>query len=304
MSSIILRCGPSGWEYPHWAAAVYPRPTPRGFHALSFLAERFDTVEIAATFHGCVKPEIAHLWLRKVQANPAFQFTAKLWRRFTHDRILEPKEAEQFVQGLQPLRAAGRMGALLMQFPWSFRFTAENREYLIRLRRVFHQFPLVAEMRHDSWISEDALGTFIDYHISFCNIDQPAFARATPPTSYLTTGVGYVRLHGRTLAPATRTDGPPERTARTDYLYSPEELVEWSERVRHIMAHAESVFVITTNDAGGRSVVNALQLRSLLEELTGQESAADGLSSEEGSPEARQGESAASSLFSARRAVA
>ena len=84
-----------------------------------------------------------------------------------------------------------------MQFPWSFRFTVENREFLIRLRRTFSEFPLVAEMRHSSWMAEEAVGTFLDYRIGFCNIDQPDYTRAMPPTAFLTSGIGYVRLHGR-----------------------------------------------------------------------------------------------------------
>ncbi len=84
-----------------------------------------------------------------------------------------------------------------MQFPWSFRFTAENKDFFIRLRRAFHEFPLVAEMRHSSWMAEEAVGVFLDYRVGFCNIDQPEYTRAMPPTAYLTSGVGYVRLHGR-----------------------------------------------------------------------------------------------------------
>ena len=192
-----VQVGTAGWSYPHWNGVVYPKTYPPGFHPLEFLAERFNVVEINSSFYQSLKPEIVKLWMRKVQSNPNFQFTAKLNQRFTHSRVLEEAEIETFKDGLWPLLRGRKLGAVLMQFPWAFRFTPENREFLIRLRRAFHEFPLVAEMRHSSWLAEDAIGTFLDYHIGFCNIDQPQYTSAMPPTAYLTSGIGYVRLHGR-----------------------------------------------------------------------------------------------------------
>jgi uncharacterized protein YecE (DUF72 family) len=153
-----------------------------------------------------------------------------------------------------------------MQFPWAFRFTPENREFLIRLRRAFHEFPLVAEMRHASWLAEEAIGTFLDYHIGFCNIDQPEYTSAMPPTAYLTSGIGYVRLHGRnpknSLGAFDRQS--PARLRQHNYLYSEAELEEWAKRIERINRYAESTFVVFNNDAEAKSVVNALQLQSLL----------------------------------------
>jgi uncharacterized protein YecE (DUF72 family) len=153
-----------------------------------------------------------------------------------------------------------------MQFPWAFRFTPENREFLIRLRRAFHEFPLVAEMRHASWLAEEAIGTFLDYHIGFCNIDQPEYTSAMPPTAYLTSGIGYVRLHGRnpknSLGAFDRQS--PARLRQHDYLYSEEEMEGWAKRIERINRYAEATFVVFNNDAEAKSVVNALQLQSLL----------------------------------------
>lgn len=163
--------GTAGWSYPHWNGVVYPKTYPPGFHPLEFLAERFSVVEINSSFYQALKPEVVKLWMKKVHGNPDFQFTAKLNQRFTHARDLDEGEATRFKEGLWPLLRGRKLGALLMQFPWAFRFTAENREFLIRLRRAFHEFPLVAEMRHSSWLAEDAIGTFLDYRIGFCNID-------------------------------------------------------------------------------------------------------------------------------------
>jgi uncharacterized protein YecE (DUF72 family) len=227
------------------------------------LSSLTGVVEINSSFYGDLKPEVVKLWMRKVERNPRFHFTAKLHQRFTHQRVLEHPEVAAFKQGLWPLLKAGKLGALLMQFPWSFRFTEENRDFFIRLRRAFHEFPLVAEMRHSSWMAEEALGVFLDYRVGFCNIDQPEYTRAMPPTALLTSGVGYVRLHGRN--PRNSLGGfekGAERLRQHDYLYSEAELAEWAARIQHVHRFAEATYVIFNNDPGAQSVVNALQLRA------------------------------------------
>jgi uncharacterized protein YecE (DUF72 family) len=262
--------GTAGWSYPHWTDVVYPKAPGRGFHPLERLARYFDTVEINSSFYQNLKPEIVKVWIKKVEANPQFQFTAKLHQRFTHARVLDDAEIAAFKEGLIPLKKAGKLGAVLMQFPWSFRFTGENREFFIKLRRTFHEFPLVAEMRHASWMAEEAVGTFIDYRVGFCNIDQPDYTSAMPPTAYLTSGVGYVRLHGRNPKNALGSyDREAARLRQHDYLYSEAELAEWAKRIEHVGRFAESMFVIFNNDAQGKSVVNALQLRSMITGVRG-----------------------------------
>lgn len=260
-----LHCGPAGWSYPHWNGVVYPKAKTRGFHALEFLSDYVDAVEVNTTFYQSLRPEVAGVWLRKVAHNPGFQFTAKLGRRFTHDRILESSEVKAFKEGLFPLLKAGKLGCLLMQFPWSFRFTEENRDFFIRLRRTFHEFPLVAEMRHSSWIMDEALGTFIDYHVGFCNIDQPQHTRATPPSAFLTSGIGYVRLHGRNQENWFQDfDGSAMRLASCDYLYSKAELDDWLPRIHKLQSLSEKTFVVFNNDFGGKAMTNVLQVRAAL----------------------------------------
>jgi uncharacterized protein YecE (DUF72 family) len=182
---------------------------------------------------------------------------------------LDPEAIREFQDGLAPLMKANRFGCLLMQFPWSFRFTAENRDFLIRLRRAFHGYPLAAEMRHSSWALDEAVGTFIDYHIAFCNIDQPVYTKAMPPTSYLTSSIGYVRLHGRNCFNWYQDNEDPTRVHRYDYMYSDEELAQWQKRIEKIRSCAANTYVVFNNDAGGKAVVNALQMQALLSGVSG-----------------------------------
>jgi uncharacterized protein YecE (DUF72 family) len=221
-------------------------------------------VEIKQSFHHALKPELAGVWVRKVAANPRFRFTAKLRKLFTHERILGQADIEAFQAGLDPIANAGRLGCVLMQFPWSFRFTAENRDFLIRLRRTFHHYPLAAEMRHISWTADEALGTFIDYKIAFCNIDQPEYTKAMPPTAFLTSAIGYVRLHGRNCF-HWYADAPDiSKQPRYDYEYSTEELTDWKSRIERVSRCAAATYIIFNNDASGKAVVNARQLQEML----------------------------------------
>src|SRR5579863_9163830 len=234
--AISPRIGPAGWAYPHWRGVVYPKV---GAHPLEVLSTQFDSVEVNSSFYQPLKPEIVKLWIRKAQGNPRFQLTAKLHQRFTHARILEDAEVQTFKDGLWPLLRAGKLGAVLMQFPWAFRFTAENREFFIKLRRAFSEFPLVAEMRHSSWMAEEAVGTFLDYRVGFCNIDQPEYVRAMPPTAFLTSSIGYVRLHGRNPRNSLGAfDRSAMRMRQHDYLYSEAELAEWAARIERIGRYA------------------------------------------------------------------
>jgi uncharacterized protein YecE (DUF72 family) len=260
-----LCCGPSGWSYPHWNGIVYPRLKPRGFHALEDLSTYFDAVEINTSFYQPIQPELASLWVKKIEHNPKFLFTVKLGRRFTHERSLAPAEIARFKEGLWPFHRSRKLGCVLMQFPWAFRYTEENRAFVIALRRAFHEFPLVAEMRHASWLHEEALGTLIDYRIGFANIDQAPYTKGMPPASMLTSRIGYVRLHGRNPQHWEREFGRPARAvAAHDYLYSPKELLEWKQRIEQVQQHAATTFVFANNDVGGKSVVNSLQLAQML----------------------------------------
>ena len=259
-ASTPVLVGPSGWNFPQWEGVIYPAGKPKGFHPLQFVAERFDAAEIPATFESLPRPELAKLWLDKTAMNPRFQFVARLHRQFTHERRLEIPAVEAFCEGLRPLRRAKKLGAVLMTFPWSFRFTQENRDYFIQLRRAFAEFPLVAEMRHASWSCPEAIGTLIDYRVGFANIDQPEHVKGMPATSFLTSGTGYARLHGK-HRPDWFVDFEERQPSRgSGYKYSAVELDGWQTRIQDVAAFADKTFVFFTNDAGGQSFWNALEM--------------------------------------------
>jgi uncharacterized protein YecE (DUF72 family) len=269
-----IRIGTAGWSYKDWEGIVYPARLRRDQHPAEYLAQYFDVIEINTSFYGPIEPELARLWCRKVVGvNPQFQFTAKLYKAFTHAPggavqptsaiTLAPTEKDErdVKEGLDPLAEAGKLGALLMQFPISFKNTLENRDYLSDLLQRFEAYPRVIEVRHASWNNQGILGYFAEKGVSFCNIDQPLLGRAIAPTTHATAPIGYVRLHGRNYDQWFEHEAPHDRY---NYLYSEGELAKWKPRIEEIARKTGVTFVITNNHFEGKAAVNGLQLKHML----------------------------------------
>jgi uncharacterized protein YecE (DUF72 family) len=254
--------GPAGWSYADWEGIVYPHHKPVGFHEAGYLAQYFDTIEINTTFYSPPRAELAKAWIKRVQHNPAFKFTAKLWKRFTHERTADRRDEKVLKEGLAPLAAAGRLGALLLQFPWSFKNTRENHDYLSALFVQFLEYPLVLEVRHASWNKPEIFRWLGELGVGTCNIDQPVIGHSIAPNDRVTAPVGYVRLHGRNYEHWFTSSERPEE--RYNYLYSLAELKPWAERIKSIAQRTDTTYVITNNHYQGKAIANALQLVSLI----------------------------------------
>jgi uncharacterized protein YecE (DUF72 family) len=296
-----LRIGPAGWTYKDWSGVVYPAPRPKGFHEATYLAQFFDTIEINTSFYRPLCVEHAEQWIERVAANPRFLFTAKLWQRFTHDPAPGVGDEREVRLGFDVLMGEGKLGAVLVQFPFAFHRTKETVTRLGGLLRRFAPYPLVVEFRHASWNVPETFALLREHHAGFCNIDQPIIGRSLEPSAEVTSEIGYVRLHGRrhdtwfanakpragrsaarnSSAAADARSGPqdffPQNESadagheraipsfeRYNYLYSEDELRPWAERVQTVRATAKSTYVVTNNHYLGKGVVNALQLISIL----------------------------------------
>jgi uncharacterized protein YecE (DUF72 family) len=261
-----VRVGPAGWNYKDWEGVVYPAGAGKSFDALAFLADYFDTVEINSSFYSPPRPADAAKWARRVHKNPRFRFTAKVWQRLTHELedaggTLEA-DCGQVRQAMAPLAEAGVLGALLIQFPWSYRCTEQNIEHLGRVFIELHELRLVVEVRHGSWESESAYELLRQNGVGLCNVDQPVIGNSLKPGARVTAQVGYLRLHGRNYQNWFK-DGAG-RDARYDYLYTKEEIREMAGLARNIKQSADETYVITNNHFRGQALVNALEI---LEEL-------------------------------------
>ncbi len=256
----VIRIGPAGWLYRDWEGKVYPPGMPRSMHPLSLLCRYFDIVEINSTFYAPAQPRNAVVWMEKVADNPAFRFSAKLWRRFTHEAAtrLTETDVEAYCNGLAPLAEGERLSAVLVQFPWSFRRTEANRLWLARLLDTFSMYPLAVEFRHASWDRPEVYEGLLERNVAFCNIDQPLFGDSLAPGEAVTSSLAYVRFHGRNKTNWFREEAG--RDERYDYLYTEEELTPWLERIKRMREKAGEVLVITNNHFEGQAVVNGLEL--------------------------------------------
>ena len=290
-----LRIGTSGWSYPSgkgtWNGVFYPatrskRDGTKDFDELRFYAEHFDTVEVNTTFYGMPRAAVARQWASRTPAG--FEFSLKLYQKFTHPKMFREaalktapgtdgplldllaqvtqSDIDDFRAGIDPLAAGGRLGALLAQFPPSFKDTPAAREYLAGLLRAFHDYPVAVELRHKSW--SDALGDTLSllngFGAAFTQIDEPKF-RLSIRQNYLpnVTGFYYMRLHGRNAAQWWAHDKSEDRY---NYLYSDTELREFADVAGAARTLVKKSYLYTNNHYSSKSVVNALMLKAQLGE--------------------------------------
>ncbi len=259
--------GPAGWSYPDWRGFFVDPKAGGKTDSLTYLTRFFNTVEINSTFYRPPEPRTCETWLRKTADVPDFNFTAKLWQRLTHEFNTKTcgADAQSYKNSLQILLDSGRLGALLIQFPWSFKNAPKSREQLEWILEEFSEYPKVVEVRHLSWQRPEFLEFLGERRTAFCNIDQPVIGESIGPSSEATSPIGYVRLHGRNYDKwfAERADA----SERYNYLYSEEELQPWVERIRTLQQRVAKLFIITNNHYRAQAIVNAFQI---LHMLTGQ----------------------------------
>ena len=290
-----LRIGTSGWSYPSgkgtWNGVFYPatrakRDGTKDFDELRFYAEHFDTVEVNTTFYGMPRADVARQWASRTPAG--FEFSLKLYQKFTHPKMFKEaalktapgsegallellaqvtqSDVDDFRAGIEPLAASGRLGALLAQFPPSFKDTPQSRDYLARLLRSFSDYPVAVELRHKSW--SDALGETLalldSFGAAFTQIDEPKF-KLSIRQNYLPniTSFYYMRLHGRNAAQWWKHDKSEDRY---NYLYSARELEEFSDVAGAARRLVKKSYLYANNHHSSKSVVNALMLKAQLGE--------------------------------------
>ena len=288
-----VRVGTSGWNYPSgngtWNGVFYPKTRSRRagtdrFDELAFYAEHFDTVEVNSTFYGQPRADVTRGWAARTPAR--FDFSLKLYQKFTHPKMFKaaalksapgaegelldllaqvtPSDIDDFRAGIEPLAAAGKMGALLAQFPPSFKDSTQSRDYLAQLLRAFADYPVAVELRHKSW--SDAIGETLSllnaFGAAWVQIDEPKF-RFSIRQNYLPNvkTFYYMRLHGRNAAQWWKHDKSEDRY---NYLYTAAELREFSDTASAAKELVKKSYVYTNNHFSSKSVVNAVMLKAQL----------------------------------------
>ncbi len=253
-----VRVGTSGFSYEDWKGPFYPEKCPKG-GMLSFYTSRFDTVEINSTYYAIPGPRSTEGMVRKV--GEGFQFTIKAHQDMTHNREKAAEALPRFEEALRPIASAGKLGCVLLQFPYSFHDTPANRGFLEFLVEKLSLHRVVVEFRNRAWINDGAFALLRKLGAGFCCVDEPRLRGLPPPMAEMTSEIAYVRFHGRNAAAWWAREKAAERY---DYLYKPEELSEWVPRIRTLSEKALKVFVFFNNHARGQAPANARMMREML----------------------------------------
>ncbi|MDJ0523365.1 MAG: DUF72 domain-containing protein [Planctomycetota bacterium] len=262
----MILYGVAGWSYDDWAGRVYPKPRPAGFHPLPYLAAFIDLMELNSSFYALPRPDHAARWVELLEPFPEFRFTAKLHQGFTHGALddVRADAAEAFRVGVAPLAEAGRLLALLVQFPVTFRAGAEAWTRLERIRDLFAEETLVLELRHRSWFEAERLERLRRLRYGLAQLDLPA-ARDHPPEEHGgLVGPGYLRLHGRNRA--AWFDARAGRDDRYDYRYGQSEVRTLADRLRGIDKRSEKALLVANNHFGGQALAVALEIKAEIED--------------------------------------
>ena len=272
-----IRIGASGWNHPAgagtWNGIFYPpagrRQRPSRFDELAWYSEYFDTVEVNSTFYGVPKPSVTASWVRRTP--PGFEFSLKLYQKFTHPRLfaaaagrtdstVDRSDVDEFREAIDPLHRSGRLGALLAQFPASFKNEAAAHDHLAWLIESLSDCAVAVELRHRSW-SDDIASTLRLLNglgAAWVQIDEPKF-RFSIAQNFLPNveTFYYMRLHGRNAKQWWRHDRAEDRY---NYHYSAAELgplARTAEAASHIV---QRLYLYTNNHFGAKSVANAALL--------------------------------------------
>ncbi len=291
-----LRVGTSGWSYPGgrgtWNGVFYPakEARPRGFDELEFYARWFDVVEVNSTFYGQPRAAVTAKWADRTPAG--FEFAVKLFQKFTHPAmflealatsapgadaaavagagVVRQADVDEFRAGVEPLASAGKLGALLVQFPPSFTATPEGVDYLGWLLRTFAAYGPAVELRHKSWSDQgrDTAALLDAYGAAWVLIDEPKFRFSIrqhwdAPGEPAGTPLAYLRFHGRNAAEWWRHAAAEDRY---NYLYSPQELAPLAAATVSLAAQVKKTYAFFNNHFSAQGVANAVQLRRQLQQ--------------------------------------
>jgi len=254
-----IRIGTSGFSYDDWKGHFYPSSIKKG-DMLAYYARFYPTVEVNSTYYGMPRPSTMEQMTRKVPEG--FDFVVKAHQSMTHSERFQPEAFAQFREALEPLRDAGMLGAVLAQFPHSFRRTAANDRFLGVLRDELPEMQVVVEFRNSGWVRDETRERLRSLGLGFCCVDEPRLEGLMPPVIEATSPVGYVRFHGRN---AEKWWAHQEAYVRYDYLYGDAELREWVPGIRGLAEQTERTYVLFNNCHEAQASVNSRAMANLLQ---------------------------------------
>jgi len=271
VDQVKLYIGTSGWSYPKgegtWTGYFYP---PGKINELEYYSQFFNTVEINSSFYRPPNPGYVYNWVRRVPKG--FLFTVKLWQKFTHPKmykeatgeeaVISQRDVDIFKQSIEPLVKYGKLGALLAQFPPSFKNDHYGKQILNAVIRTFGQYRLAVELRHRSWSDDKETATLLrENYASWVQIDEPKFKTSVAEGLPITADMIYFRFHGRNAEMWWKGNAE----TRYKYLYSQEEVNELADKVKSLTEKAKLAFVLFNNHWQGYAARNAVDMQKALQ---------------------------------------
>jgi len=262
----VIYVGTCGYAYKDWIGPFYP-PTTKSSEMLAYYAARFRAVEIDSSYYGV--PAASTIAGMNARTPADFRFTFKAPQAVTHapdprsDRVHD--DARLLRERLEPLRDAGKLAAVLLQFPNGFQPSGKNDDYVRAAVAAFDGLPTVVEFRHRLWQNAETFALLRELRAGWSNLDMPALDTLIAPSSDATSEVGYVRFHGRNAEQWWTGDN----VTRYKYDYLPNELAPWGDRIADIEEQVEDVYVFFNNHAMGSAARDATLLEAMLEERYG-----------------------------------
>lgn len=245
LASLVM--GTSGWSYKEWVGPFYPKAAKM----FSYYARFFNTAEINSTFYRY--PSGAAIYGLYRASPKGFVFSAKLPRLITHEKRLDPalkveNDLLRFLELLNPLKASGKLGCLLIQLPPSFVYERDHENLETFLQMLPKGYEFAAEFRDHSWMRNDTWELLKRHNVAYCIVDEPLL----PPEVHLTADFAYFRWHGRGTRPWY------------DYRYSREELEEWVPRVENTRNKVDKIYGYFNNHYHGYAVENCIEILEML----------------------------------------
>ena len=260
--ALAVLVGTCGFSYADWTGVFYPIGIDRAA-MLSYYARHFPAVELDYTYYAM--PAARTLAAMAARTPAEFLFCVKAYRDMTHRGDLPAGElarlGDQFRKALDPLTSRGRLGCVLVQYPWSFKPSGRSLEAILEIESALADLPVVVEFRNVEWIKKETFLFLHEQGLGFCAVDEPRLPGLLPPLALATSEIGYLRFHGRNAA---KWWNHAESAERYSYDYSDEELAEWVPKILELGGKTKRTFVMLNNHHMGFAVRNALRLQSML----------------------------------------
>ncbi len=285
-----VKVGTASWtDKSLLASGWYPKEASSAEERLRFYAEQFPLVEVDSTYYFPPSEKNSELWAERTPKD--FTFNIKMFSLLTKHPTkpnalykeiqvpdgkknvylddLDPRDVdlvwERFLSALQPLHDAGKLGALLLQFPPWFTIARRNKDYIIECAKRCAPYRICVELRNETWMEERNRAETIEFleghGLPYVAVDMPqGFKSSIPPVTLVTAELAVVRFHGRNAA--DWESGSVQK--RFKYLYNEKELKEWVPKITAMAAEAKETHILMNNCYQDYAQRNAKELAGLL----------------------------------------